>query len=619
MGSLCFPRTTYVKTYDWSERFGYLHHMSALRTLSSLNRYISRYTWLVVGGTICITISNLMGARVPVMLQEAIDSVASQMGGLQDGNLDAGLVMDAVVQFVLLSLLFSLLRGIFLFFTRQTLIVMSRKVEYDLRNDLYAHLQELPLSYYRRNRTGDLMARMTEDVGKVRMYLGPAIMYLLNTITQMVIVLVYMIQADIRLTLWALAPMPVLAFVIYKVESVINRRSERIQEQLSVLSSFTQETFSGIRVIKAFVQENAIRRRFSSEAEQYQKLSMKLVQVDALFQPSVVFLVGLSLLLTVWIGAEQVIAGKVTIGTVTAFLLYVNNLIWPIVSLGWITTLVQTAAASQSRINEVLQTQPEITFPDHGPTPGPPGIEFSNVALTYPESGVDALKDVSFSLPAGRKLGVVGPTGSGKTTLVHLLARLYDPVEGTVTLGGHDVRAYPRDVLRNMLGYAPQDVFLFSETIRHNITFGTGTDDLETVRNAATSAAVLHNVEGFTDGFETVVGERGVTLSGGQKQRIALARAWIRNPSVLIWDDTLSAVDMETEEAILTSLAAYRSRHPETTVVVVAHRLSAVQDADLILCMDHGRIAERGTHAELLARNGYYARIWEQQQLRPSE
>lgn len=610
---------TCVETSFAPLRFGYLQLMSAIRTLSTLNPYIAKYGWLVIGGTVCITISNLMGARVPVMLQEAIDAVALQVGDMQNGAVSSSGIMDAVVQFVLLSLLFSFLRGVFLFFTRQTLIVMSRKVEYDLRNDLYAHLQELSLSYYRRNRTGDLMARLTEDVGKVRMYLGPALMYLLNTITQMVIVLVYMIQADLRLTLWALAPMPILAFVIYKVESVINRRSTQIQEQLSAMSSFTQETFSGIRVIKAFVQENAIRSRFNQEASKYQQLSMRLVQVDALFQPAVVFLVGLSLLLTVWIGAEDVIAGKISIGTVTAFLLYVNNLIWPIVSLGWITTLVQSAAASQARINEVLQTSSDLPFPKTGPKPGSPDIEFNQVHLSYPESGVKALQDITFRLPAGKKLGVVGPTGSGKTTLVHLIARLYDPDSGSVSIGGNNIRSYPRRTLREMLGYAPQDVFLFSETIRHNITFGTDTDDLDAVRHAATSASVLRDVEGFTDGFETVVGERGVTLSGGQKQRIALARAWIRNPSVLIWDDTLSAVDMETEESILSSLAEYRKLHPETSVVVVAHRLSAVQDADLILCLDQGRVVEQGNHASLLAQKGYYARIWEQQQIAFSE
>ena len=590
-----------------------------MRALFALNPYLWRYRRYLLGGIIFIILSSLFSVYPAQIVRSAINMVGDVLSLYQlfDGFALAVTIRDLLIKslllFGLLVLGMALIRGFFLFLTRQTIIVMSRLIEYDLRNDLYNHFQGLSLSFYRRNRTGDLMARLTEDVSRVRMYLGPGIMYTLNTLTLFIVVVTTMLTVNIELTLYALIPMPILSFLVYYVESIIQRRSERIQSQLSNLTTFTQEIFSGIRVVKAYVKEKFNGDRFAEESEVYKQKSMHLAKVDSAFFPLVVFLVGLSIVLTVWIGGEKVINGQITIGNIAEFIIYINLITWPIVSIGWITTMIQRAAASQVRLNELLKEESEISFPKEGLHIQSAALEFEAVSYTYPDTGIEAIRDVSFELKPGQKLGIVGPTGSGKSTLCALIPRLLDPQLGGIVFDGKPLEEYPKFNLRSAIGYAPQDVFLFSDTIGNNIAFGQPGASTERIEEAAKWSAIHDNIKGFPEGYKTMVGERGVTLSGGQKQRISIARAWIRHPKLLILDDVLSAVDTRTEETILSALRQFRQTNPETAVVMVAHRLSCIQDADLILVLQDGKVVERGTHGDLLDKQGYYARIHQKQ------
>lgn len=590
-----------------------------MRALSVVNRHIWRYKRLLIAGTFFVVVSNVLSVYPPQIVRYAIDLVGDllKLNALHEGYAVKGqigsLIGISLLVFGGLVIGFALLRGLFLFFTRQTLIVLSRKVEFDQRNDIYNHYQKLSLSFYRRSRTGDLMARISEDIGHVRMYVGPGIMYTLNTISLAVVLLATMLVVNPVLTLYTVLPLPLLSLLIYFVENRVLKRSDSIQKQLSRLTAFTQELYSGIRVAKAYSREKDFSRKMAEESDAYKTRSMSLVRLNSFFFPLVMLLVGLSTALTVWVGAEKVIAGELTVGNIAEFIIYVGMLTWPIISIGWVSSLIQRAAASQARINEVMAERSELVFPADSEAIAHAAITFDNVSFKYPETGIQALKGVRFEVKPGQKIGILGATGSGKSTLGNLIPRLYDADSGTITIDGRDIKSYSKNQLRNAIGYAPQDVFLFSDTIRENIAFGfPGATDAQ-VEQAARNAGIYDSIMDFPEGFATVIGERGVTLSGGQKQRIAMARAWIRSPKVLILDDSLSAVDTKTEELILTNLRQARTELREMAILMVSHRVSTLQDSDMILVMEDGKVIEHGSHAELVALGGYYAKIHRKQ------
>lgn len=518
--------------------------------------------------------------------------------------------LDFVFIFGILILIMALLRGFFLFLIRQTIIIMSRKVEYDMKNEIFNHYQNLPLSFYRKNSTGDLMARITEDVSRVRMYLGPAIMYGLNLLILFPLVIFYMISVNAELTLYSLLPLPILSISIYFVNNLINERSEKIQRSLSELSTFVQEAFSGIRVLKAFVREEDSAREFAIASEEYKHKSIELTRVNALFFPLIMALVGISTIITVYVGGIQVIQGEIGYGVIAEFILYVSILTWPVTSLGWVTSIVQRAAASQTRINEFLDIKNDIVSSRNLEANIHGGIVVENVSFHYPESGIRALDKVSFEIKAGQTLGIIGTTGSGKSTIANLLMRMYDPISGSIKIDGLDIRNYNISGLRKQIGFVPQDVFLFSDTISNNIAFGLDHADELVIEKAAKDADVYQNIVDFPKGFKTMLGERGITLSGGQKQRVAIARAIAKEPKILILDDCLSAVDTKTENSILTAL---RKIMKDRTSVIISHRVSSAKLADHIIVLHDGKIIERGDHDSLMSQKGVYTDLYEKQ------
>jgi ATP-binding cassette, subfamily B, multidrug efflux pump len=589
-----------------------------MKELAYLNKFFYKYRWRLLPGVIFVIISNLFAVLPAQVIRIAFDLVNENIAifrlfnGFDRQELISKIFGQSLLLFGLIVLILALLRGLFLFFMRQTIILMSRHIEYDLKNEIYMHYQKLSMAFYRRNNTGDLMNRVTEDVSRVRMYLGPGIMYTINTLVLFILVIISMFNVNTRLTVFSLLPLPLLAITIYFVHSMINHRSEKIQQQLSALSSFVQETFSGIRVIKAYVREDDIRRKFNTESENYKSHSMSLVQIQALFYPMMLLLVGLSTIITVYIGGVEVINGNISSGNIAEFIVYVNQLTFPVMSLGWVTSLIQRAAASQKRINEFLKTNPEINTVLGEKTELKGNVAFKNVSFRYPDTGIQAIKNISFDVKNGEFLAIIGRTGSGKSTIANLLMRMYDADEGQILLDGKVIDQLDLQHFRQQIGFVPQEVFLFSETIYNNIAFGMTLEEPGKVEIAAKNASVFDNIMEFSKGFETMIGERGITLSGGQKQRLSIARAIIKEPQILIFDDCLSAVDTRTEEEILSNLGNIMKNK---TSILIAHRVSTIKNADRILVMDNGEITEQGTHDNLMALKGVYFDLYEKQQL----
>ncbi|MEQ8414977.1 MAG: ABC transporter ATP-binding protein [Imperialibacter sp.] len=587
-----------------------------MKDLAAINKYLLKYKYHLILGTLFIIISNVFAIIPAYLVRQAFDivqrgiSLHSAFQGLELQSETYDLFTSSIFIYGFFILLMALLRGVFLFFMRQTIIVMSRLIEYDMKNEIYAHYQTLPLSFYRRNNTGDLMARISEDVSKVRMYIGPAIMYGITLFTLFFMVIPFMFSINPKLTLYSLLPLPVLSVSIYFVNNIINKRSEEIQRSLSNLSTFVQEAFSGIRVIKSFVREHDFDDKFNKESNEYKDKSLQLTFVNALFFPLIMFLIGLSTILTVYIGSIEVMAGAITTGIIAEFIIYVNMLTWPVTSLGWITSIIQRAAASQKRINEFLDTKTEIVSTLNVKQEIKGAIKFEDVSFVYPDSGIKALSHVSFTVDPGDSLAVIGTTGSGKSTIANLICRMYDVNQGQLKVDGHDIRAYNVQHLRGQIGYVPQDVFLFSDTLANNIAFGGNDHNRDQIVKAAEDADLLENIKGFPAGFETKIGERGITLSGGQKQRLSIARAIVRNPQILILDDSLSAVDTKTENSILQAMKRIMQNR---TTIIISHRVSSAKLANKIIVLDDGEIKEYGVHESLLAQGGIYKELYEKQ------
>lgn len=509
-------------------------------------------------------------------------------------------------------MLLSLISGFFLFLMRQTIIVMSRLIEFDLKNEIYSHYQKLDFTFYKKNATGDLMNRISEDVSQVRMYLGPGIMYSINLVALSILIITQMVKISPYLTVFVLIPLPVMSFLIYKVSSKMNLMSKNVQVEQSMLSTLAQETFAGIRVVKAYSREKEAHEKFNATAEQYKTKSMKMVVFNAFFMPTIVFLIGLSTLLTIYFGGKLTYNHSISIGGIVAFIFFVNKLTWPFASIGWVTSINQRAAASQTRINEFLMTEPMIKNTSNDTFDFDGNIEFKNVSFTYENSGITALKNISFTLKKGETLGIIGRTGSGKTTILNLLMRQLDVDSGELCIDGKNIKSINLDQFRGQTGIVPQDVFLFSDTIANNVKFGSNDPaiGLDRVIECTKKAHVYDNIIAFPDQFETLLGERGVNLSGGQKQRISIARALIRDPKLLLLDDCLSAVDTETEEIILNHL---KEEFKQRTSIIVSHRISSIRHANKLIVIDDGTIIESGTHETLLALNGVYAEMYTKQ------
>ncbi|HNP94183.1 MAG TPA: ABC transporter ATP-binding protein [Cyclobacteriaceae bacterium] len=587
-----------------------------MKELRYLNKYLLKYKWHIIWGSVFVVISNIFQILPAQMVRHAIDLVIDNIRlyqSFEQVNVQSDffdVFAYGILVYAVLILVMALLRGIFLYFVRQTLIVMSRLVEYDLKNEIFEHYQSLPLSFYRRNNTGDLMNRISEDVGRVRMYLGPSIMYGLQLVTLFVMLIPIMFSISPMLTWYSLIPLPILSFSIYYVNNIIERRSEEIQKSQSRLSTFVQEAFSGIRVLKSFTREKESINNFSIESDEYKKQSLKLTRVQALFFPLITGLIGLSTILAVYAGGVEVIDGSLTFGNIAEFIIYVNLLTWPVASLGWTSSLVQRAEASQKRINEFLKTKTDIISEENLEREIEGKIEFNNVTFRYPDTGIVALKNISFEIKPGESLAIIGTTGSGKSTIANLIGRLYDTTEGQIMIDDLSIKKYNLLSLRSQMGFVPQDVFLFSDTIHNNIAFGIANADDEKVKQAAKDADVYDNIMEFPQQFMTRVGERGITLSGGQKQRVSIARAVAREPKILILDDALSAVDTKTENTILNSMKKIMKGR---TSIIISHRVSSAKLANKIIVLDDGVIMEEGTHESLFAKGGVYRDLYEKQ------
>ena len=588
-----------------------------MKPLFHLNKYLLKYKWHLLLGFIFIVFSNLFKVYMPAVVDQAADEISNyfQNHNSETNNLNEmeNELWNSGLKLSFIYLVYALISGLFLFLTRQSIIVMSRNIEYDLKNEIFDHYQSLSMSFFKKNNTGDLMNRISEDVGKVRMYLGPAIMYTINVFVLFIMVITFMFNKNAALTLYVLAPLPILSFLIYKISFVINKKSEKTQQQQSLLSTFVHEAFSGIRVLKAYNRENYFQDNFENETENYKRASLSLAFVNSFFLPAIVLLIGLSTILTIYIGGIKTINNEIDYGDILQFVFYINLLTWPFASIGWVTSLIQRAAASQKRINEFL-IQNEI-IENLNPNNGMSeinSISFNNVFFEYEQTNIKALNDISFDLNKGQTLGIIGRTGSGKSTIANLICRLYDIHNGSIHINAKEIQNHNLYNLRAKIGYVPQDVFLFSDTIKNNILFGFENDNIseELVINAAKQAQIHEDIMLFPENYNTKIGERGITLSGGQKQRISIARALIRKPDVLILDDCLSAVDTETEDKILKNLY---STIKSNISVIIGHRISSVSSANQILVLENGCIIENGNHTDLIKKRGYYYDIHKKQ------
>jgi ATP-binding cassette subfamily B protein len=576
-----------------------------MKELRYLNKYFAKYKFSFLLGIVITIIAQIFSLFTPKLISKSFKAIEDFS---KDETISKSFIQQELISNILLIIATTIIAGFLTFLMRQTLIVMSRHIEFDLKNEVFRQYENLSQNFYKQNRTGDLMNRISEDVSKVRMYVGPAVMYTINTVIRFAIVIVYMFNVSPRLTLYTLLPLPILSYAIFKISSEINKRSTIFQQYLSKVSSFTQEIFSGIRVIKAYSLENQHQNNLVELAEESKSKSLSLARIQALFGPLMMALIGISNLVVIYFGGMMYIDGTIkSIGTIAEFILYVNMLTWPVASLGWVSSMVQEAEASQKRINEFLKIVPEIqnNNPEKSIIEGT--ISFENVSYTYEDTNIKALENVTFTVHKGETLAILGKTGSGKSTIISLISRLYDVTEGRITIDGKEISAVNLYDLRNSIGIVPQDAFLFSDSIKNNIKFGKENATDEEVKAAAKSAVVHDNIMGFNKQYETVLGERGITLSGGQKQRVSIARAIIKNPKILLFDDCLSAVDTETEEAILNNLQEICK---DKTTIIVSHRVSSAKNADRIMILDEGRIIEQGSHNQLVNEDGYYAALY---------
>jgi ATP-binding cassette subfamily B protein len=575
-----------------------------MKELRYLNKYFVKYKYRFLLGILITIVAQIFSLFTPKLISKSFKAIEEHT----NGTLANAAIKSQLVENIALVVGTTIIAGVLTFLMRQTLIVMSRHVEFDLKNEVFRHYEVLDQKFYKSNRTGDLMNRISEDVAKVRMYVGPAVMYTINTIIRFTVVILYMYNVSPRLTLYTLLPLPILSFVIFKLSVEINIRSTIFQQYLSKISSYTQEVFSGIRVIKAYALENQNQETMINLAKESKTKSMSLAGVQSLFGPLMVTLIGVSNLVVIYFGGMMYVEGSIkSIGVIAEFILYVNMLVWPVASIGWVSSLIQEAEASQKRINEFLNIEPEIknTAEEHSKINGE--IEFKNVSFTYDDTAIKALIDVSFKVNKGETLAILGKTGSGKSTILSLLTRIYDVKEGSILMDGKKLDALHLFDLRESIGIVPQDAFLFSDSIKNNIKFGKENATDEEVFQAAKNAAVHDNIIQFNQQYETILGERGITLSGGQKQRVSIARAIIKNPAILLLDDCLSAVDTETEEKILNNLLEISK---DKTTIIVSHRVSSAKNADSIIILEHGRIIQQGSHNQLVNQEGYYKELY---------
>ena len=578
-----------------------------MRSLGYLNKYFIKYKWRFFLGVLFTVVSNYFGSRMPVIVMDAVNGMKHE---LYASTVESSLMLALKIGGV--YMLFSLIKGFFLFLMRQTIIIMSRLIEYDLKNEVFAQYQRMGFAFYQRNRIGDLMNRISEDVSQVRSYLGPGIMYTINLVVMFALCIYQMVKISPMLTLYVLIPLPLMSFMIYKVSSKMNALSKNVQAEQSMMSTIVQESFSGIRLIKAYNRAEEMNEKFTNSAEGYHKKTMRLVVVNALFMPTIVFLIGLSTILAIYIGGKMTYTGELSIGGIVAFIFFVNNLTWPFASIGWVTSIIQRASASQERINEFLNQPAEIINPSLSAFDFQGKIEFKNVTYTYADSNITAIKNLSFTIHKGETLAFVGKTGGGKSTILRLILRQVDPEVGEIYVDGAALNTINIDAFRDQSGIVPQEITLFSDSIANNISFGAHSEDIshERIVEMAKLAHVDHNIQEFPERYETLLGERGVNLSGGQKQRLSIARALVREPKLLLLDDCFSALDSETEEIILSNLKKVQKNR---STIIVSHRISSLRNADRIIVLDHGQLAEQGSHDELIAMNGIYAEMYSAQ------